>query len=422
MNPLLVAEQVGTPCYVYDLGTITDAHADLTKSLPHPSTLYYSLKANPHPRIVAALAELGCHAEISSKGEIDSAVEAGVPGEHMLLTGPGKAEETIDYALGHGIRHFSVDSPVDLDRVGERAFSYGVEVECLLRVNADSAMTGGSGLTMTGTASQFGADAAWILEEPQRFKAHGIATVTGLHLYMGSNLLDEDTLVSQFGIAIDLVVRLSEQLEHLREVDLGGGFGAPYAKTGSRPQFPNLAARVEEMLDDRLKGWRTGEPRISFESGRYLVAESGVLVCEVLDAKRSKDELFVVLDTGVNHLGGMSGLRRIPRSGPSVIPASGIPHEPEDAVQTSVVGPLCTPLDTLGHDMAMPPMATGDLVTVPNVGAYGLTASLLAFLGHRAPMEVVTRGNEVLVVSQLQVKRSDLDPDRFFDPLSTQGV
>ncbi|USX53716.1 type III PLP-dependent enzyme [Lentzea sp. HUAS12] len=396
-----IAELAGTPAYVYDLDAVEAAHTDLRRALPHPSVLYYSLKANPHPAVVGTLARLGCRAEVSSDGEVDAALQAGVPPAQVLLTGPGKSAAVLEHALGLGVTRFSVDSPTDLRAVGESAARHGVEAKCLLRVNADEGVAG-TGLTMTGTASQFGADASWVAADPESFLGHAAATVTGLHLYMGSNFVDEDALLRQFEVAVDLATSLAGRLGRFEEVDLGGGFGAPYAHRGVRPRFPGLAARLSALLDRRLPGWRDGAPRIAFESGRHLVGDSGVLVTRVVDVKRSKGELFVVLDTGVNHLGGMSGLRRLPRLAPDVVPVGG--REPGEVTAT-LVGPLCTPLDTLGRGLRMPAVRPGDLVVVPNVGAYGLTASLIGFLGHTPPAEVVVRGDSVLDVSRLRLVR-----------------
>src|SRR5262245_25991159 len=165
MNPTRIAEEFGTPAYVYDLAAVRRAHGDLRAMLPDPSSLFYSLKANPHPLVVRQLHQLGCRAEVSSIGEVDAALAGGVRADEILLTAPGKSDTTITYALSLGVRRFSVDSPVDLERVGGQADDRGEDVRCLLRVNADQPVAG-VGLAMTGTASQFGADLSWVLSEP----------------------------------------------------------------------------------------------------------------------------------------------------------------------------------------------------------------------------------------------------------------
>jgi diaminopimelate decarboxylase len=396
-----LAERYGTPAYVYDLEAVRRAHADLRLALPDTAVLYYSLKANPHPDVVAQLVELGCRAEVSSPGEVRAALEAGANPGDLLLTGPGKTEQLIARALDEGVTRFSVESPRDLERVDSLAAEGDIAVDCLLRINADEA-AGGVGLAMTGVSSQFGSDASWVAREPGRFRGEGAAQVTGLHLYMGTNLVDEDVLARQFEIGVRLAERLSSLLGGVSEVDLGGGFGAPFGRAGPRPRFPTLAGRVEELLDGRLPGWRRATPQVAFESGRYLVAESGTLVCRVVDVKESKGEVFVVLDAGINHLGGMAGLRRIPRILPELTRLDGDAERQESVL----VGPLCTPLDVFGRGTELPRLEVGEVVAIPNVGAYGLTASLLAFLSFDPPAEVVVNGEEVISASRLDVRRS----------------
>jgi diaminopimelate decarboxylase len=381
------AELFGTPAYVYDLADVRRAHAQLRRALPAVADLYYALKANPHPAIAGELARQGCRTEVASAGEVDAALAAGFGAGEILLTGPAKSAFDIDLALTRGVRMFSVDSAIALARLGRAAARHAVEVSCLLRVNADRAVPG-MGLSMTGTSSQFGADASWLLAAPNLFRGSGGARVTGLHLYMGTNIGDTEVLYQQFATGLRLAGALRRALgTGLATIDLGGGFGAPYARAGHRPGYEALRERLEQLCDSELAGWREGAVKLVFESGRYLAGSCGTLVSRVVDVKKSKGRTYVLLDTGVNHLGGMSGLRRLPRIVPDLISLDAAPGRGhiEDGV---VAGPLCTPLDIWGQGVRLPLLRPGDLVAVPNVGAYGLTASLLAFLGHRAPVEV----------------------------------
>lgn len=380
----------GTPLYVYDVADLRRAHADLREAIGAGSTLYYALKANPHPLVAGELARLGCGCEVASAGEVGLALSAGFAAADILFTGPAKSDADLDAALTAGVRRFSVDSPADLRRLGRAAADYGVTLSCLLRVNADRAVPG-MGLTMTGTASQFGADASWVTSCPEAFASAGGARVTGLHLYMGTNIDDLEVLCAQFATSVALAGSLRRLLGGgLLDIDLGGGFGMPYARIGRRPSYRELAARLPPLCDRDLPGWREGLVRLAFESGRYLAGGCGVLVCQVIDVKVSKGRTFVLLDAGINQLGGMSGLRRVPRIVPDLLPLAGAADAARGWIEDCVVaGPLCTPLDTWCQGVRLPRLRPGDLVATPNVGAYGLTASLVAFLGHGPAPEVV---------------------------------
>ncbi|HET8684414.1 MAG TPA: type III PLP-dependent enzyme [Micromonosporaceae bacterium] len=404
-----------TPAYLYDLDEVTASHARLVAALPAPSRLLYSLKANPHPAILAVLRAAGCHAEVCSPGELTAALDAGFRAGEVLYTGPGKRDSDLAAALKAGIRHFSADSPHGLDTLDAAARTLGVTVRCLLRVN-DLAPAPGQGLTMTGVASQFGADLEWIESRPELFGHRDRVRITGLHLYMGSNLAGVDELMAQFTRSVTVAGRLARSLRTRFEVlNLGGGFPAPFARAGAAPPLHPLRDRLAALLDAHLPNWRSGDPEVHFESGRHLVATSGTLLVRACDVKRSHGRDVVVLDAGINHLGGMSGLRRLPPLLPRLEHAGRAPDRDLDRAsrrtfeRAIVAGPLCTPLDTWARDVALPEVRPGDLLAVPNVGAYGLYASLVAFLGHPAPLEIAVQDGRVVEVSRLEILRRRTD-------------
>lgn len=392
-HPAVAADLAGipTPAYVYDLAEVRRNHRRLDAALPAGTGLLYSLKANPHPDVLGALREAGARPEVCSSGELRAALDAGWAGDQVLYTGPAKRDAEVAAALRAGVREFSVDSPHAVAQLDRLAGEAGVRARYLLRVNDDQPVPG-QGLAMTGVPSQFGADTGWILAEPARFAGGEHAEASGLHLYMGTNLTAVDDLLGQFGRALGTAVRLRDALAphgvRLRTFDLGGGFGAPFAKAGTAGELPGLREGLETLLAGNLPGWRERGLEVVFESGRYLVGTAGTLVTAVLDVKRSQGKDIVVLESGINHLGGMSGMRRLPPLSPHVLGPAGPP-----VLDALVTGPLCTPLDTWHRTAKLPELRPGDLVTVPNVGAYGLCASLVAFLGHPLPAEVVVDGD-----------------------------
>ncbi len=397
-----LAERFGTPLYVYRLERAAAAWRDLSGSLPDGSLLHYSLKANPHPDLVRRFVELGGRPEISAPGELDAALAAGARAVACLYTGPAKSDRELAYAIGLGVRRFSVESEQDYRRVAQAAAAASAQVECLVRVNGSPSAA--TGLRMTGTASQFGVDLDSLASRRAGFAPAGGARVVGLHCFPVSGARDEDALLAALLDSIRTAPAAADALGiPLEFVDLGGGFASPYAEPGDRPVYGGLRAALEPALDEHLPGWRRGEPQIAFESGRYLAGDCGELVCTVMDVKDSGARTFVLLDGGINHLGGMSGLGRLLRPRAAPVP------KPGPAAAVTLAGPLCTPADVLGLGVPLAPVDPGELLVIPNTGAYGLTASLLAFLSRPAPAEVVLDRGTVVSATRMQYGRTGID-------------
>lgn len=385
--------RVGSPAYVYDLEAIRAAHGELAGALPAPSRLLYSLKANPHPMVVAELRRLGCGAEVSSAGEIAAALDAGHNGSELVLSGPGKRHDDLAHAVAAGVGLVSLDSVPEPTRLpgpaGDR------DVRGLLRVQLRG--TSGASLRMAGSGSAFGIHPTHVPAAAAAAAASRRTLVSGLHYFLGSNIVDAEALTATFVAAIQSAHALARSGVPLEVLDLGGGFAAPYGRAGEPPALDEVAPAVEAELDRLLPGWREGSPEILFESGRRLVARAGTLICTVVDVKRNGEDVVVVTDSGIHHLGGMHGLgrslARIQPVGPG-------------ATRARLAGCLCTPLDLWNAGAEVPEsIGPGDLLVVPNVGAYGLTASLVGFLSHPAPVEVVVDGDRLVSATRLTLRR-----------------
>ncbi|CAL9619331.1 type III PLP-dependent enzyme [Streptomyces sp. enrichment culture] len=424
-----LVERYGSPLYVYDLARVRTALEDLRAALPQPSRIYYSLKANPHPGLVAELRRGGARAEVTSRGELAAALEAGHPAAELMYSGPGKVRAELDEAITAGMRTFSAESFGDLERIGAAAAEHGVTADCVLRINAAGA-PGQAGLRMTGAPSQFGFDLDDLAEHRARLLAQG-TRIVGMHFFPLTNARDEEGLCAELAQSVRTAARLRDELGiPLHLLDLGGGFAAPYATPGERPVYRGLRTALAGVLDEHLPGWRDGEPVVAFESGRHLVGDSGLLVTTVTDVKNSRGSTYAVLDSGINHLGGLSGLGRLLplKAQPLATPAgerpehrhgdgpdasggpraSGGPDGPDgpgDPAAITLAGPLCTPADILARVAELPGVRPGDLLAFPNVGAYGLSASLLGFLGHPAPAEILVDGPDTVSATRLALRR-----------------
>lgn len=380
----------GSPLFAYDLDAVAARAADLRSALPEDAGLYYSFKANPLPAIARELRLAGVGAEITSGGELQAARNAGFPPQDMVLGGPGKSERLLQAALEQGVRTFSCESFTDVARLSAQAQKSGAQAQVLLRVNPAQAPD--ARLAMSGVESQFGFNEALLLapEAAARLALPNIR-LHGVHVYFGTQVASVAALAANTRAALEAAERVVTALNfECAVVNAGGGFPWPYATQAAPPDLTALRLQLDQLWQATPLHARA---RLCFESGRFLSASSGALITTVLDVKQAGAKTFVVLDTGIHHLGGMSGLGRIPRA---VIAWQNLTAQREGEIMADIVGPLCSPLDSLARGQKMAPVAVGDVLAVPNVGAYGLTASLTAFLSHEMPAEIAFRGKEIV--------------------------
>lgn len=395
------AQRFGTPLYVYDRAEVRARAAEMLVALSGHGRLLYSLKANPLLPLVSTIRDAGCGAEVSSLGELDVAVAAGFDPATVLYTGPGKSDAEIHTAIGLGATCFSAESAVELARLGRAAVAHERTVRVLLRLQP--AEHPAAGLSMAD-GRQFGFEPAEAVRA-LRSAVAGVA-VAGFHVYLGSQLGSVEDLLVGFADAKKVVEQVADATGVVPEVvDLGGGFPWPYAARGTGCALDGLHEGLEHLLGD----WATaGGPEVWFETGRRLTASSGHLLTTIIDRKDRAGGSILVLDAGVNVLGGMAGLSRVlrPRAALDNLSVSG----PPEPVTADVVGPLCTPLDRITVRTEIDRPSVGDVLRVPNAGAYGLTASLVAFLGRPAPLEVVVDDGTLMGSWRLSARAEEVAP------------
>ena len=389
-------ERYGSPLYVYDLDEAERQARALFELLPKSAQVLYSVKANPIPELCAALKTAGCRVEIASPLELKVVLEAGFTPDQILCSGPGKTGPLVREMLAAGVTHFSCDSWYDLERLSDVASATKKPANALLRLQVSSAPTGSVGVG--AMQSHFGADPAEVLNGgAARVGALRGAELAGIHVYSGGQIQSADKLAGTFEYAINLAEEIAQSGIPLRILDLGGGFPWPFGTSDAPIDISALREKLERLNAQRRL---TADAKLWFESGRYLAASCGTLLSTVLDVKVANGKTYIILDTGMIHLGGMAGLGRIYRAVASLEPLAG--HNGEPLQSADVMGPTDYALDFVTRDTSVPSLKPGDPVAIPNVGAYGLTASLVAFTGLPPPAEVCCRGTSVVAVHRLR--------------------
>ena len=384
-----LAERVGsTPFFAYDRELISRRVAAVRDALPAGVDLHYAVKANPMPAVLHHLVTLVDGFDIASGGELRRALDTGVRPASIGFAGPGKTAAELRQAVAAGVT-VELESETEVRRVREVAEQLGVPARVAVRVNPDFTVKG-SGMRLGGGPQQFGVDAERVPALLGEIAAAGLDPL-GFHIFAGSQNLRADSLREAQEATVELALRLGDSLPGpLRYLNLGGGFGIPYAARDTPLDLAAVGAHLGELWETRVRP-RQPLARVVIELGRYLVGEAGVYVTRIVDRKESRGTTFLVVDGGLHHQLAASGNfgQVIRRNYPIAVAHRAAPGPAGDRETVTVVGCLCTPLDLLGDRVSLPRAGIGDLIAVFQAGAYGLTASPTAFLGHPEPTEVL---------------------------------
>jgi diaminopimelate decarboxylase len=313
------------------------------------------------------------------------ALDTPMPAGRVSFAGPGKTDSELRQAIAAGIA-IELESESEARRVAALGEVLGIRPQVAVRINPDFQIKG-SGMRMGGGPQQFGVDAELVpglLGE----LADADLDLHGFHVFAGSQNLSAEILIEAQAKTVDLVLRLAEEAGlEVGYLNIGGGFGIPYFPGDEALDLAAVGESLEGLMEERVRPSLPGA-RVVVELGRYIVGECGVYVTRVVDRKASRDRTFLVVDGGLHHQLAASGnFGQVIRRNYPVAVGSRAGSGPEEVV--TVVGCLCTPLDLLADEVELPAAEPGDLIAIFQAGAYGLTASPTAFLGHPPPAEVL---------------------------------
>ena len=356
-----IAEQVGTPVYVYSRATF-ERHAQVFSAglsgLRDP-WIAYSLKSNPNLAVVKVLQRQGFGADVVSGGEMARAVRAGMAPRDIVFSGVGKTHAELVQGLETGIGQFNIESEEEGEELALIAAGMGLRAPAALRVNPD-VDAGTHEKISTGKAeNKFGVPIARAEELFARLSGRPGLDLRGVTVHIGSQLSSLEPLERAFTRLGELIGALRAQGHTITHADLGGGLGVPYRAGEVFPSPAEYGAMVERVT----RGW---DVRLMFEPGRVISGNAGVLLTRVIRVKRgSNGPPFVIVDAAMNDL-----------ARPALY---GAWHDfdavrPTGARMTgNIVGPICETGDTFAMGRDMDALAAGDLAVFRTAGAYGAT-------------------------------------------------
>ena len=359
----LLAEQYGTPLFVYSRATLErHYHAFDDAFGDYPHEIHYAVKANGNLGVLSILAQLGCGFDIVSGGELRRVLAAGGSADKVIFSGVGKLAWEIELALDEGIECFNVESMAELERIAEIAAGRGVVAPVSMRVNPDVDARTHPYISTGLKHNKFGVSLEQAFDCYDYAHAHPSLEVVGVACHIGSQLTEVAPLEDAMDRVLEFVRALGDRGIEIGIIDFGGGLGVRY-----QDEEPPMPADYWQALHQRLQAHGVELP-VAIEPGRAMVGNAGILLTRVEYLKQGEVGNFCVVDAAMNDL-----IRPALYSAYQEI--INVEENPDaDALQYDVVGPICESADFLGKDRRLR-VRSGDLLAVRTAGAYCFTQS-----------------------------------------------
>ncbi len=390
-----IAQEVGTPAYVYSLATLRRHFSVFDQAFAKvPHIVCFSVKANSNLALLRAFAKQGSGFDIVSGGELFRALKAGGDPRKIVFSGVGKKKDEIEYALNSGILMFNAESEQELTVLNEIAAAAGKKAPVSLRVNPDVDPQTHPYISTGMKKAKFGVDIEKSIDVYKKAVSLKNLEVVGVDCHIGSQL----TSLTPF---VDALAKVREYLERvlagemkkegaqIRYLDLGGGLGITY--NDETPPLPDDYAKAI------MRGLDGLDVTLILEPGRVIVGNAGILLTEVQYIKETDTKKFVIVDGGMNDLirpalyGSYQAIRPVVET-------------KAETINADVVGPICESGDFFAKDRDIARPQRGDLLAVMSAGAYGFTMAS-NYNSHPKPPEVLVDGDKYYIVR----KRESLD-------------
>lgn len=364
--------------YVYDLDELKRHAAWMVSLLPKNAELFYAAKANPEKRIIETLSPIVAGFEAASGGEL-AWLHDTIPDKQLIFGGPGKLESELQQALDTGVAAFHVESLTELKRLAALTDRSNKTAQVFLRMNIPLQTVGLTKLAMGGKPSPFGIDPSELPDMLRLIDASNGLELEGFHFHLMSHQLCVDSHLELMKLYFKTFKQWCNQYRlTLPVLNVGGGMGIDYGPCEQHFDWARFCRELQLLIED--EGMEN--TRLRFECGRFVTAGCGHYVMEVIDIKKSQNEIFAVGRGGTHHFRtpaaqGHSHPFRVIKGNKRVL----------EVINTNVtiVGQLCTPKDVLAIQAPVDTIAISDYVCFSLAGAYAWNISHQNFLMHAKP-------------------------------------
>lgn len=360
LSPEKLVNKYGSPLYVYNENVLRARCREIKKLLPYPwFSVNYSIKANSNLELLKIVRSEGLNGDAMSPGEIFLLKKAGFLPHQILYIGNNVSADEMKYAVDNGIT-VSVDSLSQMETLGK--INEGGKVS--VRFNPGIGAGHHEKVVTAGNRTKFGVESSMV-EEVKRIAKRYSMKITGINQHIGSLFLDGKPYIE----GVKALLKIALEFDGLEFIDLGGGFGIPYKSMHGegRLDMSDLSDQLKTILLEWMEDYGR-EVNIKVEPGRYIVAESGILLGRVHSVKNNYGTKYIGTDIGFNVL-----MRPVMYDSYHEITVfrDGIRVSCDEKEKVTVVGNICETGDILAKDRSLPPVKEGDILAIMDAGAYG---------------------------------------------------
>ena len=379
-----IAEEYGTPSYVYSESLIKQNLEEYTSSVRKEDKICYAVKSNSNLSILKLLADNGSGFDVVSGYELQRCLIAGADPKKIIFSGVGKTEKEISLALQNKIFSINIESESELERIIRISEALEIKADCFIRLNPEISSESHPYIQTALKSSKFGVDTDTAIKIAKLIKESKQVNLIGIASHIGSQISKESLVLENLDSLLNVLKILEKNDQKINFVDIGGGFGITY-KDEKNLSPSKLLPKIIDKVGQNIN--------IILEPGRSISGKAGILITKTEYIKESKDQSFIVVDAGMNDLMRPSLYEAWHKIEPVI--ESKIPTE--DSYK--IVGPICESADQFGEGLHIA-VNQGDLIAIFDTGAYGFSMAS-NYNTRTKPAEVlVSQGNKRLIRSR----------------------
>ena len=402
INLIELSKKVGSPFYCYSSKILESKYSELTDAFKEEDLLVcFSLKANSNQSIIKTFSSLGSGADVVSIGELKRALNAKIPPNKIVFSGVGKNTDEIIFAIKNKILMINVESISELKQISTQAANLNMIAPISLRVNPDIEAGGNEKISTGKKQDKFGISIKEAIDVYELASNLDNIEIKGIDVHIGSQINDLEPFEKTFNSIVETITKLKDKNIDIDIIDIGGGIGINYTDEKAL-NIKDYAALVSKKLGSLNK-------KIIIEPGRFLTAESGILITKIIYIKENESKKFIIVDAAMNDFIRPSLYGSLHNALPIVENDKERPIESYD-----VVGPICETGDFFIKDFKTSQLLERDLLAITNVGAYG---SVLSSNYNSRPSiaEIIIKDDSYSVIKKRQDIEEMIDQDSLAD-------